>query len=77
MTNKIPKTKQAITNLVDLDTSLFETLMINKVIPTANVKKYQNPIVIAHFLWIVFPFKLFNKFYHRQEELILVQEKYM
>ncbi|WP_275887855.1 hypothetical protein [Enterococcus faecium] len=36
MTNKIPKTKQAITNLVDLDTSLFETLMINKVIPTAN-----------------------------------------
>lgn len=50
MTNKIPKTKQAITNLVDLDTSLFETLMINKIIPTANVKKYQNPIVIAHFL---------------------------
>ena len=50
MTNKIPKTKQAITNLVDLDTSLFETLMINKVIPTANVKKYQNPIVIAHLL---------------------------
>lgn len=50
MTNKIPKTKQAITNLVDLDTSLFETLMINKVIPTANVKQYQNPIVIAHFL---------------------------
>ncbi|WP_311831317.1 hypothetical protein [Enterococcus gallinarum] len=47
MTNKIPKTKQAITNLVDLDTSLFETLMINKVIPTANVKKYQNPIVIV------------------------------
>uniref|UniRef100_UPI0011A847CF hypothetical protein n=1 Tax=Enterococcus casseliflavus TaxID=37734 RepID=UPI0011A847CF len=50
MTNKIPKTKQAITNLVDLDTSLFETLMINKVMPTANVKKYQNPIIIANFL---------------------------
>ena len=74
MTNKIPKTKQAITNLVDLDTSLFETLMINKVIPTANVKKYQNPIIIAN---LVFTFKLFNKFYHRQEELILIQEKYM
>ena len=66
MTNKIPKTKQAITNLVDLDTSLFETLMINKVMPTANVKKYQNPIIIANFLWIVFIFKLLNKFYHMQ-----------
>jgi hypothetical protein len=50
MTNKIPKTKPAITNLVDLDTSLFETLMINKVMPTANVKKYQHPIIIANFL---------------------------
>ncbi|QOG29304.1 hypothetical protein EGM182_00305 (plasmid) [Enterococcus casseliflavus] len=49
MTNKIPKTKQAITNLVDLDTSLFETLMSNKVMPTANVKNTKIPLLSPTF----------------------------